>query len=53
MARASVLFSLRDEGARLDGGHDYTIVRYAFRGNTQVAVTEKGFHVHPGADQYR
>jgi len=53
VARASVLFSLRDEGARLDGGHDYTIVRYAFRGNTQIAVTEKGFHAHPNADQFR
>ncbi len=31
----------------------WTIVRYAFKGNTQVAVTEKGYADRPGPDQYR
>jgi len=53
VARASVLFSLRDEGPRLDGGHDWTIVRYAFSGNKQVAVTEHGYHDRPGPGAYR
>jgi len=53
VAGASVLFSVRDEGPRPDGGHDWTIVRYAFSGNKQIAVTEKGYHAHPGPDAYR
>ena len=53
VARASVLFSVRDEGPRLDGGHDWTIVRYAFSGNKQTVVTEKRYHDHPGASAYR
>lgn len=53
VARASVLFSLRDEGERVDGGHDWTIVRYAFSGNHQTRVTEKGYHDRPGPGAYR
>jgi hypothetical protein len=53
VARASVLFSVRDEGPRLDGGHDWTIVRYAFSGNKQSSVTEKRYHDHPGPGAYR
>jgi hypothetical protein len=48
VAKASVLFSLRHDGFR-----QWTIVRYAFKGNTQVAVTEKGYADRPGPDQYR
>jgi hypothetical protein len=48
VAKASVLFSLRHDGFR-----QWTIVRYAFKGNAQVAVTEKGYADRPGPDQYR
>lgn len=48
VAKASVLFSLRHDGFR-----QWTIVRYAFKGNTQIAVTEKGYADRPGPDQYR
>jgi hypothetical protein len=48
VAKASVLFSLRHDGFR-----QWTIVRYAFKGNTQVSVTEKGYRDQPGPDQYR
>jgi hypothetical protein len=47
VAKASVLFSLRHDGFR-----QWTIVRYAFKGNTQIAVTEKGYADRPGPDQY-
>jgi hypothetical protein len=48
VAKASVLFSLRHDGFR-----QWTIVRYAFKGNAQVSVTEKGYADRPGPDQYR
>ena len=48
VAKASVLFSLRHDGFR-----QWTIVRYAFKGNAQVAVTEKGYADRPGPEQYR
>jgi len=48
VAKASALFSLRHDGFR-----QWTIVRYAFKGNAQVAVTEKGYPDRPGPDQYR
>jgi hypothetical protein len=48
VAHASVLFSLRHDGFR-----QWTIVRYAFKGNTQISVTEKGYADQPGPDQYR
>lgn len=48
VAHASVLFSLRHDGYR-----QWTIVRYAFKGNTQISVTEKGYKDQPGADQFR
>jgi hypothetical protein len=48
VAKASVLFSLRHDGFR-----QWTIVRYAFKGNTQIAVTEKGYADQPGPEQYR
>jgi hypothetical protein len=48
VAKANVLFSLRHDGFR-----DWTIVRYAFKGNAQIAVTEKGYADRPGPDQYR
>lgn len=48
VAKASVLFSLRHDGDR-----QWTIVRYAFKGNTQIRVTEKGYADQPGPDQFR
>jgi hypothetical protein len=48
VANASVLFSLRHDGFR-----QWTIVRYAFKGNTQTSVTEKGYADQPGPEQYR
>ena len=48
VAKASVLFSLRHDGFR-----QWTIVRYAFKGNTQTRVTEKGYADQPGPEQYR
>ena len=48
VAKASVLFSLRHDGFR-----QWTIVRYAFKSNKQVAITEKGYPDRPGPDQYR
>lgn len=48
VAKASVLFSLRHDGFR-----QWTIVRYAFKGNTQTSVTEKGYADQPGPEQYR
>lgn len=48
VARSSALFSLRHDGYR-----QWTIVRYAFKGNKQISVTEKGYKDQPGADQFR
>jgi len=48
VAASSVLFSLRHDGYRR-----WTVVRYAFKGNTQLRVTEKGYKDQPGPDQFR
>lgn len=48
VAKASALFSLRHDGFR-----QWTIVRYAFKGNTQISTTEKGYADQPGPDQFR
>jgi hypothetical protein len=48
VAHANVLFSLRHDDYRV-----WTIVRYAFSGNKQVSVTEKGYRDQPGPDQFR
>jgi hypothetical protein len=48
VAKSSVLFSLRHDGYR-----QWTIVRYAFKGNTQIRVTEKGYKDQPGPAQFR
>lgn len=48
VAASSVLFSLRHDGYR-----QWTIVRYAFKGNTQTGVTEKGYKDQPGPEQFR
>jgi hypothetical protein len=48
VAASSVLFSLRHDGYR-----QWTIVRYAFKGNTQISVTEKGYADQPGPAQFR
>ncbi len=48
VAHASVLFSLRHDGYR-----QWTIVRYAFKGNQQISVTERGYKDQPGPEQFR